>query len=54
MSSATAMQSQEAKNRTVEAMVHKLKLNWMMAKDEAEKRRISEEIRRLMSSPAAK
>jgi len=54
MSSATAMQSQEAKNRTVEAMVHKLKLNWMMAKDEAEKRRISEEIRRLLSSSAAK
>jgi len=54
MSSATAMQSQEAKNRTIEAMVHKLKLNWMMAKDEAEKRRISEEIRRLMSSPVAK
>jgi len=48
------MQSQEAKNRTIEAMVHKLKLNWMMAKDEAEKRRISEEIRRLMSSPVAK
>jgi len=48
------MQSPEARNRTVEAMVHKLKLDWMMAKDEAEKRRISEEIRRLISPPSAK
>jgi len=48
------MQPPEARNRTVEGMVHKLKLDWMMAKDEAEKRRISEEIRRLMSPPSGK
>lgn len=36
--------------KSLEAVVFKLKLQWMMAKDENEKRRISEEIRQQMSS----
>ena len=52
MKSATAMQTEETQGKTIEAVVHKLKLLWMMAKDEEEKRRISEEIRRRLGSPA--
>ncbi len=37
---------------SLESAVFKLKLQWMMAKDDDEKRRISEEIRRrIRSSP---
>ncbi len=39
-------------NRGLEATVHKLKLQWMIANDDNERRKISEEIRKLLSSPA--
>ncbi|HEY5620420.1 MAG TPA: hypothetical protein VIK88_02045 [Candidatus Bathyarchaeia archaeon] len=54
MTSATTMQSEEEQNRAIEATIHKLKLQWMMAKDENERRKISEEIRRRMGSSPAK
>jgi hypothetical protein len=34
--------------------MHKLKLQWIMARDDGEKRRISEEIRRQMGVPSSK
>jgi hypothetical protein len=34
--------------------MHKLKLQWIMARDDAEKRRISEEIRRQMGVASSK
>ncbi len=44
---------QEGK-QSLEATVHRLKLDWIMASDEAEKRKISEEIRRVQSSGTTK
>ncbi len=54
MKSATAMQTEEAQSQTLEAAIHKLKLQWMMAKDDAERRALSEEIRRRLASPSLK
>jgi hypothetical protein len=38
-------------NPDLGATVHKLKLQWMIARDDNERRKISEEIRRLLGSP---
>ncbi len=40
-----------AQDPGLEARVHKLKLQWMIATDDNERRKISEEIRRLLGSP---
>ena len=47
----TAVQKQKP---TLEQEVFKLKLEWMMAKSDDEKRRISEEIRRLIGFTPSK
>jgi hypothetical protein len=39
---------------TIESTMHKLKLQWIMAHDDTERRRISEEIRRQMGIPSSK
>jgi hypothetical protein len=39
---------------SIESTMHKLKLQWIMARDDAERRRISEEIRRQMGIPSSK
>ena len=52
-STKTIPPTQEAKV-TIESTMHKLKLQWIMAHDEAERRRISEEIRRQMGVQPAK
>jgi hypothetical protein len=44
----------EKQKPTLEQEVFKLKLEWMMAKNDDEKRRISEEIRRRMGIPPSK
>jgi hypothetical protein len=42
----TTMMSSMTDREGLENEVHRLKLQWIMAKDEAERRKISEEIRR--------
>ena len=44
----------QKENASVEDRVFKLKLEWMMAKDDNERRRISEEIRHLIQTTASK
>ena len=44
----------QKEKESLEAAVFKLKLQWIMAKDENEKRRISEEIRRRVGSTPPK
>lgn len=44
----------QKQNQTLEECVFKLKLQWMMAKDDNERHRISEEIRRLIQSTPSK
>ncbi len=44
----------QKENVSIEDRVFKLKLEWMTAKDDNERRRISEEIRRLIQSTPAK
>jgi hypothetical protein len=48
---ADTVQKQDA---SLEDRVFKLKLQWMMAKDDDERRRISEEIRRLIQTTPSK
>jgi hypothetical protein len=50
-SMADTMQKQ---NASLEDRVFKLKLQWMMAKDDNERRRISEEIRSLVQATPSK
>jgi hypothetical protein len=45
----TAVQEQQVQ-KSLEGAIFKLKLQWMMAKDDNEKKRLSEEIRRRISS----
>ena len=52
-STKTIPPTQEAKV-SIESTMHKLKLQWIMAHDEAERRRISEEIRRQMGVQSEK
>ena len=44
----------QKQNVSLEDRVFKLKLEWMMAKDDNERRRISEEIRRLIQTTPSK
>jgi len=44
----------QKENVSIEDRVFKLKLEWMMAKDDNERRRISEEIRRLIQATPSK
>ena len=44
----------QKQNASLEDRVFKLKLEWMMAKDDNERRRISEEIRQLIQSTPSK
>ncbi len=40
----------QEENRDEVSVIHKLKLEWMMARDEGERRATSEEIRRILLS----
>jgi len=44
----------QKENVSIEDRVFKLKLEWMMAMDDNERRRISEEIRRLIQATPSK
>jgi len=44
----------QKENVSIEDRVFKLKLEWMMAKEDNERRRISEEIRRLIQATPSK
>jgi hypothetical protein len=44
----------QKQNTSLEDRVFKLKLQWMMAKDDNERRRISEEIRQLIQALPSK
>jgi len=44
----------QKENVSIEDRVFKLKLEWMIAKDDNERRRISEEIRRLIQTTLSK
>jgi hypothetical protein len=44
----------QKENASVEDRVFKLKLEWMMAKNDDERRKISEEIRRLIQTTPSK
>jgi hypothetical protein len=44
----------QKQNLSLEDRVFKLKLEWMMAKDDNERRRISEEIRQLIQTTPSK
>ncbi len=53
MATLTSSTTQREKE-TLESAIFKLKLQWMMAKDDDQKRKISEEIRRRLGSTPAK
>jgi hypothetical protein len=44
----------QKENVSLEDRVFKLKLQWMMAKDDSERQKISEEIRRLIQTTPSK
>ncbi len=44
----------QKQDTSLEDRVFKLKLQWMMAKDDNERRKVSEEIRRLIQSTPSK
>jgi hypothetical protein len=44
----------QKQNVSLEDRVFKLKLQWMMAKDDSERQKISEEIRRLIQTTPSK
>lgn len=48
----TVAKGPEAK-MSIESTMHHLKLEWIMARDEAEKRRVSQEIRRQIENSRA-
>ena len=50
----TSMVDTVQKQNSVEDRIFKLKLQWMMAKDDDERRKISDEIRRLFQPTASK
>ena len=49
----TSMVETVQKQNSVEDQIFKLKLQWMMAKDDDERKKISEEIRRLLQSKSS-
>jgi hypothetical protein len=54
MAPASMANTVQKQNVSVEDRVFKLKLQWMMAKDDNERRRISEDIRRLIQTTPSK
>ena len=50
----TSMVDTVQKQNSIEDRVFKLKLQWMMAKDANERRRISDEIRNLIQTTSSK
>jgi hypothetical protein len=54
MAPTTMVDTVQKQNVSIEDRVFKLKLQWMMAKDDNERRRISEEIRRLIQPSPSK
>jgi len=54
MAPTTMANTVQKQNVSLEDRVFKLKLEWMMAKDDNERRRISEEIRQLIQSSPSK
>jgi hypothetical protein len=54
MARTTMVDTVQKQNASLEDRVFKLKLQWMMAKDDDERRRISEEIRRLIQTTHSK
>ncbi len=54
MASTSMVNTVQKENVSLEDRVFKLKLEWMMAKDDNERRRISEEIRRLTQTTPSK
>jgi hypothetical protein len=54
MARTTMVNTVQEENASLEDRVFKLKLQWMMAKDDNERRRISEEIRRLIRTTPSK
>jgi len=54
MASTRMVNTVQKENVSIEDRVFKLKLEWMMAKDDNERRRISEEIRRLIQATPSK
>ncbi|HEX9429550.1 MAG TPA: hypothetical protein VF944_04165 [Candidatus Bathyarchaeia archaeon] len=54
MASTSVVNTVQKENVSIEDRVFKLKLEWMIAKDDNERRRISEEIRRLIQTTPSK
>jgi len=54
MARASMVDTVQKQNASLQDRVFKLKLQWMMAKDDNERRRISEEIRRLIQTTPSK
>jgi hypothetical protein len=54
MAPTSVMNTVQKENASLEDRVFKLKLQWMMAKDDNERRKISEEIRRLIQATPSK
>jgi hypothetical protein len=50
----TSMVDTVQKQNSAEDRIFKLKLQWMMAKDDNERRKISDEIRQILQSTASK
>jgi hypothetical protein len=54
MAPTTMVDTLQKQNVSLEDRVFKLKLQWMMAKDDSERQKISEEIRRLIQTTPSK
>jgi hypothetical protein len=54
MAQTSMVDTARKENVSLEDRVFKLKLEWMMAKDDNERRKISEEIRRLIQTTRSK
>jgi hypothetical protein len=54
MAPTTMVDTVQKQNVSLEDRVFKLKLQWMMAKDDNERHKISEEIRRLIQTTPSK
>jgi hypothetical protein len=54
MAATSMVNTVQKQDVSIEDRVFKLKLEWMMAKDDNERRRISDEIRRLIQATPSK
>ena len=54
MATTSMVDTVQKENVSLEDRVFKLKLQWMMAKDDSERQKISEEIRRLIQTTPSK